>query len=285
MTAAHTNLKRSARTKVIGMIPEKALIMSGFGINSEMETQEALFRAGMASDIVHINDLISGRRRLSEYRLLVFPGGFSYGDDTGAGNAYANRVRNNLWNDVEKFLDGDNLVLGICNGFQILANLGLVPAFDRHYKREIALMPNRKGVLECRFVTLKPATENLWTQGIDRLYCPVAHGEGNFYCSEEILVRLKRQNMIAFTYCRDDMSPADGEYPYNPNGSMADVAGITSADGKVLGLMPHPERAMEFTNLYDWPLRKEQMKREGKALPGKSLNMQLFRNITNYFKE
>jgi len=285
MTAAHTIPKRSAKTETRGMIPEKALIMSGYGINSEMETQEALFRAGMASDIVHINDLIAGRRRLSEYRLLVFPGGFSYGDDTGAGNAYANRVRNNLWNDVEKFLDGDNLVLGICNGFQILANLGLVPAFGRHYKREIALMPNRKGVLECRFVTLKPAADNLWTKGIERLYCPVAHGEGNFYCPEEILNRLKRQNMITFTYCRDDMSPAHGEYPYNPNGSISDIAGISSADGKVLGLMPHPERAMEFTSLYDWPLRKERLRREGKALPGESLNMQLFRNITNYFKE
>ena len=150
-------------------IPEKALIMSGFGINSEMETQEALARAGMGADIVHINDLIDGRFYLSDYRLLVFPGGFSYGDDTGAGNAYANRVRNNLWRDVEEFLSGDNLVLGICNGFQILANLGLVPAFDRKYKRDIALMPNRKGVLECRFVTLKPAVDNLWTRGIERI--------------------------------------------------------------------------------------------------------------------
>ena len=285
MTAARTIPERSARTNATGMISEKALIMSGYGINSEMETQEALFRAGMASDIVHINDLIAGRRRLPDYRLLIFPGGFSYGDDTGAGNAYANRVRNNLWNDVEKFLDGDNLVLGICNGFQILANLGLVPAFDRRYKREIALSPNRNGVLECRFVTLKPEADNLWTQGIERIYCPVSHGEGNFYCSEEILWRLKRQNMIAFTYCKEDMSPANGEYPCNPNGSVADVAGITSADGKVLGLMPHPERAMEFTSLYDWPLRKEQMRREGMALPGESLNMQFFRNITGYFRK
>ena len=98
---------------------EKAIIMSGYGINSEMETQEAFTRAGMGSDIVHINDLISGRKKLSGYRLLIFPGGFSYGDDTGAGNAYANRVRNNLWDDLEKFLDSDTLVLGICNGFQI----------------------------------------------------------------------------------------------------------------------------------------------------------------------
>ena len=266
------------------MIPEKAIIMSGFGINSEMETQEVLARAGMTSDIVHINDLIAGRNRLSDYRLLVFPGGFSYGDDTGAGNAYANRLRNNLWEDLLEFLDGDNLVLGICNGFQILANLGLVPAFDKQYTRDIALMPNRNGRLECRFVTLKPEADNLWTRGIERIYCPVAHGEGNFSCSKETLQRLKRQKMIAFTYCHEDLHPAEGEYPFNPNGSMGDIAGITSADGRVLGLMPHPERAMEFVNLYDWPLRRELMKREGLTSPVESLNMQFFRNVVEYFR-
>ena len=287
MTSGHPGRKRPVAeggTAGTGLIPEKALIMSGFGINSEMETQEALARAGMGADIVHINDLIDGRFNLLDYRLLVFPGGFSYGDDTGAGNAYANRVRNNLWNDVEEFLAGDNLVLGICNGFQILANLGLVPAFDRQYKRDIALMPNRKGVLECRFVTLKPAADNLWTRGIGQMYCPVAHGEGNFFCSRDTLDRIRREKMIAFTYCREDLTPARGEYPYNPNGSLEDIAGITSADGKVLGLMPHPERAMEFTSLYDWPLRREQMKRAGIAVPSESMNMQLFRNIVDYFR-
>jgi phosphoribosylformylglycinamidine synthase len=286
MTAGHASRKISVArggTARADLVPEKALIMSGYGINSEMETQEVLARAGMGADIVHINDLIDGTSHLLDYRVLVFPGGFSYGDDTGAGNAYANRVRNNLWRDVEEFLAGDNLVLGICNGFQILANLGLVPAFDRQYRRDIALMPNRKGVLECRFVTLKPAADNLWTRGIERLYCPVAHGEGNFSCSKDTLDRIRRQKMIAFTYCREDLTPARGEYPYNPNGSLEDIAGITSADGKVLGLMPHPERAMEFTSLYDWPLQREQMKRAGSAIPAESMNMQLFRNIVEYF--
>jgi phosphoribosylformylglycinamidine synthase len=287
MAAAHRNLKRSpGKSHPAGpeKIPEKAMIMSGFGINSEMETQEVLARAGIVSDIVHINDLIIGRSRLSDYRLLVFPGGFSYGDDTGAGNAYANRVRNNLWEDLMEFLEGDNLVLGICNGFQILANLGLVPAFNKQYTRDIALMPNRGGRLECRFVTLKPATDNHWTRGIERIYCPVAHGEGNFYCSKETLQRLKRKKMVAFTYCHEDLRPAEGEYPVNPNGSVDDIAGITSADCKVLGLMPHPERAMEFVNLYDWPLRKEHMKRENMSVPAESLNMQFFRNVVEYFR-
>jgi len=287
MTITHAGQVKNSGGGVPGRtspIPEKALIMSGYGINSEMETREALRRAGMRSDIVHINDLIAGTKRLAEYRLLVFPGGFSYGDDTGAGNAYANRVRNNLWDDVCEFLDGDNLVLGICNGFQILANLGLVPAFGHTPAREIALMPNRKGVLECRFVTLKPASGSLWTRGISYLYCPVSHGEGNFYCTDATLKRLESKRMIAFTYCRDDLEPANGEFPYNPNGSLADIAGITSEDGKVLGMMPHPERAMEFVNLYDWPLKKERLVREGKPLPTESVNMQLFWNIVEYFR-
>jgi len=276
MSPAHTLPSRT-------LIPEKALIMSGYGINSEMETREALLRAGMDADIVHINDLIERRTRLSAYRLLVFPGGFSYGDDTGAGNAYANRVRNNLWDDLLEFLDGDNLVLGICNGFQILVNLGLVPGFDRSYAREIALMPNRIGRLECRFVTIRPASDTIWTHGIVKLWCPVSHGEGNLSCSPATLQRMKKNHQIAFTYCRDDLSPAGGEYPYNPNGSVEDIAGLSSKDGKVLGMMPHPERAMEVTNLYDWPLLKEQMRRAGERIPAESLNMAIFRNIVRYF--
>ena len=270
--------------KAQALIAEKALIMSGYGINSEMETREALLRAGMDADIVHINDLIDGRNHLTGYRLLVFPGGFSYGDDTGAGNAYANRVKNNLWDDLLEFLDGDNLVLGICNGFQILANLGLVPAFDRSYARDIALMPNRSGRLECRFVTIRPVSDTIWTHGIVKLWCPVSHGEGNLSCSPETLQKIKKNRQIAFTYCRDDLSPAGGEYPFNPNGSMEDIAGLTSKDGKVLGMMPHPERAMEFTHLYDWPLVKEQMRRAGERIPAESLNMAIFRNIVRYFE-
>lgn len=144
-------------------------------------------------------------------------------------------------------------------------------------------MPNHKGVLECRYVTLKPAADNIWTKGIERIICPVSHGEGNFSCSKETLAKLQSKKMIAFTYCKEDMKAANGEYPFNPNGSTADIAGITSENGKVLAMMPHPERAMEFVNLYDWTLQKEKMKRQGLNVPTESLNMQLFRNIVNYF--
>lgn len=133
-------------------------------------------------------------------------------------------------------------------------------------------------------MTLRPVAENLWTRGIERLYCPVSHGEGNFSCSPATLERLKREKMIAFTYCRDDLSPAGGEYPYNPNGSTGDIAAITSADGKVLAMMPHPERAMDFCTLYDWPLQKELLKRSHLPVPDESLNMQIFRNIVGFFR-
>src|SRR3989338_2049233 len=263
---------------------EKAAIMSGYGLNSEMETKVALEKVGMSTDIVHINDLISKEKKLSNYRLLVFPGGFSYCDDTGAGNAYANRLRNNLWPELQEFLDSENLVLGICNGFQILVNLGILPAFNKHYKREIALMQNKSGVLECRFVTIKPIAKSFWTNNIERIYCPIAHGEGNFYCDETTLKKIKERDLIAFRYVNEDLSEAKGVYPVNPNGSLDDIAGVTSENKKVLGIMPHPERAMEFTNLYNWPLLKEKLKREGKELPDESLNMQIFKNIVGYFR-
>ncbi|HLD59440.1 MAG TPA: phosphoribosylformylglycinamidine synthase I [Candidatus Bilamarchaeaceae archaeon] len=278
---------------------EKAAIMSGYGLNSEMETKVALEKVGMSTDIVHINDLISKEKKLSNYRLLVFPGGFSYGDDTGAGNAYANRLRNNLWPELQEFLDSENLVLGICNGFQILVNLGVLPAFNKpgtsfqidgipnsikEYKREIALMQNKSGVLECRFVTIKPIAKSFWTNNIERIYCPIAHGEGNFYCDVTTLKKIKERDLIAFRYVNEDLSEAKGVYPANPNGSLDDIAGVTSENKKVLGIMPHPERAMEFTNLYNWPLLKEKLKREGKELPDESLNMQIFKNIVGYFR-
>jgi phosphoribosylformylglycinamidine synthase len=173
--------------------------------------------------------------------------------------------------------------MGICNGFQILVHLGLLPGFKR-FKAESALMQNASGVFQCRFVTLKPVASNIWTKNIERIYCPVAHGEGNFFCKKSTLVKMKEKKMVAFRYVKEDMSPANREFPYNPNGAIDDIAGITSENGKVLGMMPHPERAMEFCNLYDWGLQKELLKRSGKPLPKESLNMQIFRNAVGYFR-
>ncbi len=113
------------------MAKPKVLVLTGYGINCDEETQFAFEKAGAAAEIVHVNDLIDGRKKLKDYQILAFPGGFSYGDDTGSGIALANKIRDNLWKDVEVFVKGDHLAIGICNGFQVLVNLGLLPALNR----------------------------------------------------------------------------------------------------------------------------------------------------------
>ena len=125
------------------MAKPNVLVLTGYGINCDEETGFAFEKSGAKSELVHVNDLIEGHRRLSDYQILAFPGGFSYGDDTGAGNALANRIKNYLWEDVKTFVESDKLAIGICNGFQIMANLGLLPAIDGNYgERRVALVHN-----------------------------------------------------------------------------------------------------------------------------------------------
>lgn len=263
----------------------KALILSGYGINSENETAHAFAQHGAEADIVHVNDLIEGNKKLNDYQILAIPGGFSYGDDTGAGKGMANRIFNNLREEVLTFIKRDTLTIGICNGFQVLTALGLAPAFDEKYgQRQAALMFNESARYINRWVHIKAQTQKcVWLKGIDRLYLPIAHGEGRFYMDEENLKRLKEENQIAVTYCKEDGSPANGEYPFNPNGSLMDIAGICDPSGRIFGLMPHPERGMFFHNQPDFALQKEKLIREGKELPMMNDNALVFKNAVEYF--
>jgi len=158
------------------MTQPNVLVLTGYGINCDEETQFAFQQAGAKADIVHINDLIDGRKKLGDYQILTLPGGFSYGDDTGSGNALANRIKNNLWEEVQKFVEGDHLLLGICNGFQVLANLGLLPATEQQYgKQQVALTHNTTARYICRWVDLKFTGESPWVKGIDSMSLPIAH--------------------------------------------------------------------------------------------------------------
>lgn len=261
--------------------------MVGYGINSEMETAFVFEEAGAEAECVHINDLIDGHKKLSDYQIMVFPGGFAYGDDTGSGNAYANKLKGNLWEDILKFVEGDKLVAGICNGCQIVANLGLVPGFDGQYgERQIALRHNASARFQCRWINLKASSEKcVWTRGIDTLHMPVAHGEGNFYAEEEVLDKLEAGDQVAFKYVRADGSPANGEFPINPNGAVRDIAGLCDPTGRVFVMMPHPERAWNFYNLDNWALLREKAEREGLAVPEETPNMQVFRNAVEFFSQ
>lgn len=259
------------------------MIFSGYGFNSEDETKFGFELAGALADIVHINDLISGNKRLSNYQILAFPGGFSYGDDTGSGNGYANKVRNHLWENVAKFIVKDKLIIGICNGFQTLVNLGLVPAISKKYgERQSALMHNESARLITRWLDLKVENNSPWLTNLSQFSLPIAHGEGKFFASEKTLRILNRKQMVALRYCAGEICEYQ-DLPANPNGSTDNIAGICDETGRIFGLMPHPERGMFFTQRPDWPLLKEQAHRAGTPIPQFATGLQIFQNAVDYF--
>lgn len=264
----------------------KVIILSGYGINSEEETKFAFDQAGGITDIVHINDLIDGDKKLADYQIMCIPGGFSYGDDTGSGNAYAQKLKNHLWEDILAFIKRDTLVLGICNGCQILSLLGLIPALAKKYGTvECAFRYNCSAHLECRYIDVRSISQKCaFTKDIAYLHMPIAHGEGNFYAPDDVLEALQSNDQIVFRYAKPDGHFADGEMPYNPNGSLLDVAAVCDPTGRIMGMMPHPERILYFTNHDLWTLEKEKLKREGKPLYEEGEGMKIFRNAVEWFR-
>lgn len=266
------------------MIKPKVLIFSGYGFQGEEETKLGFALAGASADIVHINDLIGGIYHLNQYQILAFPGGFSYGDDTGSGNAYANKVKNHLWSKLQKFVAADKLIIGICNGFQVLVNLGFVPALDGHYgERSVALLHNDSARLVCRWVDMEVTNKiSPWLLNIKSFSAPIAHGEGKFYASSGVMEILRKNKLIALKYFKGNISTYQ-DYPPNPNGSIDDIAGITDESGRILGLMPHPERGIYSFQRPDFGIIKESCKRRGEEIPEFSDSIQIFRNAVNYF--
>ncbi len=264
------------------MARPKVLIFSGYGLNCEEETKFAFEQAGGRADIIHINDVIEAPKRLADYHILAFPGGFSYGDDTGAGNAFANKVQHHMQSELAKFVERDTLTIGICNGFQIIANLGLVPAIDRQPKRAVALTHNDGARYVARWVDVKVENKSPWLEGITEMSLPVAHGEGKLVSDPATLKQLKVNNQVALRYFKGDVCDYS-DLPVSPSGSTDDIAGLTDETGRVLGLMPHPERATAFTHLPHWPLLAQRCKREQKDVPEAGPGRQLFQNAISYF--
>lgn len=263
----------------------KALVLSGYGLNSEEETRYALELSGAEAKIVHINDLIDATQNLRDFQILAFPGGFSYGDDTGAGKAFANKVKNNLFEEVKKFISKDKLVIGVCNGFQIIIALGLVPSLDKKYgEPQAALLFNKKARYTNRWVDLKvEGKKTPWLKGIDVFPAPVAHGEGRFFADLNTLKRLNENGQVVLRYTKGAICDYQNLKP-DPNGSMEMIAGITDETGRVFGLMPHPERGMFFTHLPNWPLLMEDFKRKGLKTPYLAPGIQIYQNGVGYFK-
>ena len=263
----------------------KALILTGYGLNCEEETYFSFKLANAIPEYIHINDLINNPEKLTDFQIMAIPGGFSFGDDTGSGNAYASKLKNHLWEEILGFIQKDKLVIGICNGFQILVYLGLLPAVDDKYgQKQLALNWNRDGRLLCRWVDLKTESKKSpWLRGIKNLSLPIAHGEGNFYAPNQILEKLKKNQQISLKYYKGEICSYQNLEP-NPNGAQDEIAGITDPTGRILGLMPHPERAIFFHHLPNWPLEKEKLIRLNKPIPEFGPGLQIFKNCVNYFK-
>jgi phosphoribosylformylglycinamidine synthase subunit PurQ / glutaminase len=230
----------------------KVCILRTAGTNCDKETAFAFLKAGAEPESVHVNNFISGREKLDDFQILVFPGGFSYGDDLGAGRILANELRFKLIDSIKEFIRQGKLIIGICNGFQILVKSGLLPG-NAGLKQEASLIINDSAKFEDRWVYLKssghqlnkPPVKCVWAQGLPEvIYLPVAHGEGKFIVQDKAaLEKLNVNNQVVFRYCNEKAGLAG--YPHNPNGSADNIAGICDETGRILGLMPHPERHID----------------------------------------
>lgn len=263
------------------------LVLSGYGLNCQAETAYAFEQAGAIAHRVHINDLIDGAVNLDQFQIMAFIGGFSWGDDHGAGVVQAVRMRTNIGDQLLRFIDQGNLVIGICNGFQCLVNLGLLPGIGGDYtKRSVALIANDCGNFRDDWVHLQvnSASPCVFTKGLSHLEFPIRHGEGKFYTEATIHHQLVTHQQIVLRYAMPDGKAAQGSFPFNPNGSIDDVAGICDITGRVFGLMPHPEAYNHWTNHPNWTANREKAKRGLAPMPnGQPPGIQLFKNAVDYF--
>ncbi len=250
----------------------RVLVLYGYGINCDRETSWAFRLAGAKPERVHLNELIEGKRKLAEYQAFVLPGGFSFGDDISAGKVMALKIKTHLAGSLSDFVKRGGLVLGICNGFQVLVKMGLLPDFNKK-EQEVSLTFNQSGRFEDRWVYLRvnPLSPCVWTKGIRSLYLPVRHGEGRFVCRDEaVRNRLVSQNQIVLQYVDEKGKPAG--YPWNPNGSEMSIAGICDKTGRIFGLMPHPEGFLFPQNHPRWT---REMIRQGQGI-------EIFKNGIKY---
>lgn len=247
------------------------LILRTAGINCDKETEFAFKTVGARASLLHLNSL-KAAKSLLKYQIIVVPGGFSYGDDLGAGKVFSLELL--LWfkDMLREFIDKGGLILGICNGFQVLVKTGILPDLD--FVQKVTLTDNDSGRFEDRWVYLKNKNkENIWLKGLPEIITlPVAHGEGKFYAPADILDKIRQNGQVALQYS-DGQGRSSG-YPFNPNGSLEDIAGIIDVSGRVFGLMPHPER---FIFSHHSPFWKNK-----DVFP---IGLKIFENAVNYFKQ
>lgn len=225
----------------------KVAILRSDGTNCDQELHYAFEKAGGAPEYVHVNELRNKSKKLSDFQILALPGGFSYGDDLASGKVLAIELMSFFKDDLQKFIDRKGYVLGVCNGFQTLIRTGLLP-FGTLGKMQATLTHNDSGHFECRWVKMKSEKSN--ASYLDDLTFPmhvaVNHGEGKIFADKKVLDKLEQEKLVVFRYVDKEGNPTM-EYPANPNGSLNSIAGIIDVTGRILGLMPHPEKFVDTT--------------------------------------
>ena len=253
----------------------RAIVLRAAGINCDLESRVACEKAGFQAEVLHVNRLIEDPKRLREAHFLVVPGGFSYGDDLGAGRVLGHELRARLLPEFRRFVEEGKLILGICNGFQVLVRAGLLPDPFGDDSPSLTLAGNDSGQFEDRWIRLKVcSTKSEFLREEAEIDLPIAHGEGKFLPRDpEILRRWEEQGQLVLRY----VGPNGGSaaYPWNPNGSVGDVAGLCDPTGRVLGLMPHPERFQDAVNHPQWTRRRGTVEPDG---------LRFFRNASEYVK-
>jgi phosphoribosylformylglycinamidine synthase I len=266
----------------------RALVLYGFGLNCDHETKYALELSGAAAARVHITEVITRQVSLRDYHLLALPGGFSWGDDHGAGVILGLRLKMALQADLEEFIASGKIIIGICNGFQVLVNMGLLPGFaGQLFQRQVALIHNDCGNFRDAWVHLQVRpTRCPLVKGIEHLELPVRHGEGKFYAPEEVITALFHKKQVVLQYATPAGELAQGRFPHNPNGSLRDIAGICDATGRVFGLMPHPEAFISAFQHPRWTREKETWRRQGLPYPAPpGAGLKIFQNAVAYLTE
>jgi phosphoribosylformylglycinamidine synthase subunit PurQ / glutaminase len=265
------------------MATPKICVLRAPGTNCDIETAHAFELAGGTAERLHLFRLLDDPRRLSQFQIFCIPGGFSYGDDVGAGVVFGSQLRGHLAEAIHTFLQADKLALGICNGFQVLMKSGILPGGAggrRDAAPQATLTWNENGQYTALWVTLDVASEqNVFLRGLERLELPVAHAEGRVAVKDPAIIEQWRQSgqlVLQYASQKNRAATRDGVLPYpeNPNGSIANIAGLGDPTGRVLGLMPHPERFLDATHHPQWTRRR---------MTGEGAGLKLFRNAVEYF--
>jgi phosphoribosylformylglycinamidine synthase len=268
----------------------KAIVIAGNGTNCEREVANACRLGGAdVADIVHIAELLAGRVQLDGYHFLNLAGGFLDGDDLGSAKAGANRLLHapvrgrgeHLIDQVRRFITEGKLVMGVCNGFQLMVKMGMLPALGGDYRQQnTTLTFNDGGHFEDRWVYLKadPASPCVFTRGLKGLYLPIRHGEGKFVAeSPAVLEAIEARHLAVLKYSDPGFCAPTMEYPYNPNGSQAAIAGVCDETGRIFGLMPHPEAYVHRTHHPRWTREDD--------LPEEGMGLWLYRNAVRFIRE